>query len=149
MLASLTVWIFAPKSGNFQKKTGKQVSKALKCHSPKNCLYLTSFYAIAMPWKENCIYPKCIQFMHPFDWQPIPKVYSLKIWDFYLKYKSLSSKAAKLPSSSAALALCCPGIAHSPFLSWVLLLLRLSDQAQIWLPLAMINDFSYPQRLRS
>ena len=30
-----------------------------------------------------------------------------------------------------------------------MLLLRLSDQAQIWLPQAMINDFSYPQRLRS
>lgn len=34
-------------------KTGKQVSKALKCHSQKNCLYLTSFYAIAMPWEET------------------------------------------------------------------------------------------------
>ena len=31
----------------------------------------------------------------------------------------------------------------------LVLLLRLSDQAQIWLPQAMINDFSYPQRLRS
>ena len=41
--------------------------KSLEMSFPKNCLYLTSFYAIAMPWKENCIYPKCIQFMHPFD----------------------------------------------------------------------------------
>ena len=66
--------------------------------------------------------------------------------DFYLKYKSLrtSRRSCHHPQQH-----CCPGIAHSPFLSWVLLLLRLSDQAQIWLPLAMINDFSYPQRLRS
>lgn len=40
-------------------------------------------------------------------------------------------------------------LCHCTFPIFELVLLRLSDQAQIWLPQAMINDFSYPQRLRS
>ena len=125
------------------------MSKALKCHSPHNKKTVYIFVHCPLQFSLQCIASQNVfEFMHLLliDSSYTKSLLLKNLRDFYLKYKSLrtSRRSCHHPQQH-----CCPGIAHSPFLSWVLLLLRLSDQAQIWLPLAMINDFSYPQRLRS